>query len=407
MIIFDESGFDGQPRAQAALRAGRRGRGHRRAARRCLFAVVAGSHEARVVFPRSPGLERADERTRRHAKAALAGVEPTGGTAIGSWLRLARTLLAEQPGAIRHAILLTDGRDEHETADELADGRRRLRGPVHLRLPRDRRRLVGARAAPGRPRPARLVRQDRRAGRRWPTTSAAMMAASMRKAVAEVALRVWTPVGATVRLVKQAAPDPVDLTDRRLPATARRSASTRPGRGAPSSATSTWPCEVPPGAVDSGTAGLPGALVRAAARRRPAAAGTDLRPDPARRRAGVAPAGHGQRDLDRRPGPLHRPAPAGAAQPRPAGGRGGRRRGPGRVRGRQPPAGRGVAGRRARAIAQRAGMHALVARIDDMRDPVTGTYQITPPDMLDIGVESSKQDALAGPARPDRRRIGV
>jgi hypothetical protein len=54
----------------------------------------------------------------------------------------------------------------------------------------------------------------------------------------------------------------------------------------------------------------------------------------------------------------------------------------------------------ARGIALRAGMHALVTRIDDMRDPVTGTYLITPPDMLDIGVESSKQ--LPWRDRPNR-----
>ena len=39
-------------------------------------------------------------------------------------------------------------------------------------------------------------------------------------------------------------------------------------------------------------------------------------------------------------------------------------------------------------------------RIDDIRDPVTGTYRITPPDMLDIGVESSKQAPWR--ARPGR-----
>ena len=54
----------------------------------------------------------------------------------------------------------------------------------------------------------------------------------------------------------------------------------------------------------------------------------------------------------------------------------------------------------ARAIAARAGMQVLVARIDDMRDPVTGTYRITPPDMIDIGVESSKQVPWAQRSSP-------
>jgi hypothetical protein len=44
----------------------------------------------------------------------------------------------------------------------------------------------------------------------------AMMATSMRKAIAKVNLRLWTPVGATTRFVKQTAPTLVDLTDRRV-----------------------------------------------------------------------------------------------------------------------------------------------------------------------------------------------
>jgi hypothetical protein len=43
----------------------------------------------------------------------------------------------------------------------------------------------------------------------------ALMAASMRKVIAEVTLRLWTPVGAIVRFVKQTAPTLLDLSPHR------------------------------------------------------------------------------------------------------------------------------------------------------------------------------------------------
>jgi hypothetical protein len=43
-----------------------------------------------------------------------------------------------------------------------------------------------------------------------------MMASSMRKEVSDVALRLWTPAGATVRFVKQTAPTLVDLSAHRV-----------------------------------------------------------------------------------------------------------------------------------------------------------------------------------------------
>ncbi|MFD0890884.1 hypothetical protein ACFQ08_40590, partial [Streptosporangium algeriense] len=42
-----------------------------------------------------------------------------GGTAMSTWLRLARRILATRPTVIRHAILLTDGRNESEPGERL------------------------------------------------------------------------------------------------------------------------------------------------------------------------------------------------------------------------------------------------------------------------------------------------
>ncbi|MEU1737409.1 vWA domain-containing protein [Streptosporangium sp. NPDC020145] len=78
-----------------------------------LFAVVAGDHEARTVYPPTP----ASERTRADARAAVRRLTCNGGTNIGAWLTEARRLLAPHPNALRHAILLTDGRN-NESPEE-------------------------------------------------------------------------------------------------------------------------------------------------------------------------------------------------------------------------------------------------------------------------------------------------
>nr|BFE77465.1 hypothetical protein GCM10020093_000660 [Planobispora longispora] len=78
------------------------------------FAIVAGTHEAIKIFPETRGTVRADPHTRRQAGSALSRLAAGGGTAIGKWLRLAAELLADHPGAVRHAILLTDGQNNED-----------------------------------------------------------------------------------------------------------------------------------------------------------------------------------------------------------------------------------------------------------------------------------------------------
>ena len=62
----------------------------------------------------------ADADDRAAAKANIAATEPAGGTAIGTWLDLARQLFTTTTAPSRHAILLTDGRNEHQQPHELA-----------------------------------------------------------------------------------------------------------------------------------------------------------------------------------------------------------------------------------------------------------------------------------------------
>ncbi len=72
---------------------------------------------------------RMDERTRAEAKAAVATFWADGGTAMGTWLRLATSVFASVPGlAQKHAILLTDGINQHETPEQLSAAIENARG---------------------------------------------------------------------------------------------------------------------------------------------------------------------------------------------------------------------------------------------------------------------------------------
>ena len=119
MILLDCSGSMGKPWGK--LRAARRATAAAldALAEGTWFAVVKGSHRAEAVYPTGGGLARASVETRREAKLALRLVWPEGGTAMGSWLMLARELLASRPGALAHSILLTDGRNESESPEAL------------------------------------------------------------------------------------------------------------------------------------------------------------------------------------------------------------------------------------------------------------------------------------------------
>ncbi|MEV7191021.1 vWA domain-containing protein [Streptomyces sp. NPDC093510] len=91
-----------------------------------LFALVAGGDRAAMIYPRRPGLAVAHAESRAAAEAALYDCTPGGGTAMGTWLERARQLFRELPapdagGCVRHALLLTDGKNEpgYETRAEL------------------------------------------------------------------------------------------------------------------------------------------------------------------------------------------------------------------------------------------------------------------------------------------------
>src|SRR5437879_2750680 len=94
------------------------------------FAIIAGTSHARMVYPEPeadsddesfiPILAKASWATRAQAKAAVMKLSPNGGTRMSTWLALARQLFSSQPSTIQHAVLLADGKNEHEEAAALA-----------------------------------------------------------------------------------------------------------------------------------------------------------------------------------------------------------------------------------------------------------------------------------------------
>lgn len=119
IILVDRSGSMGLPMTKIA--AARRASAAAVDTLRdgALFAIVAGNDGATMVYPEHSGLVVASPETRDGAKKAVERLRDHGGTAIGTWLARARELFASHPTTIRHAILLTDGHDVHETQDKL------------------------------------------------------------------------------------------------------------------------------------------------------------------------------------------------------------------------------------------------------------------------------------------------
>jgi hypothetical protein len=187
------------------------------------FAVVAGTHEAYLAYP-PPGdvamMVPATAQTRAEAKAVVGRLQAEGGTAMSRWLDLADRMFAGQPAEIKHAILLTDGKNESESAQELqgvldrcagrfvCDSRGIGQGWIAEELMKISSTLLGE--ANGLEDPAELSAAFR-----------AMTESAMGKAVADVGLRVWTPSGAGIRFLKQVFPQVEDLTARREQVTDR------------------------------------------------------------------------------------------------------------------------------------------------------------------------------------------
>jgi hypothetical protein len=180
------------------------------------FTVVCGTEKAVSVYPKD-GLARAGAETKAAAMRAVDALRPHGGTAMGTWLAHVRDIVGQRKGALIHAILLTDGKDEHETPEELGEEIGLSEGEftcdcrgVGTDWEVDELRAIST---------ALLGSVDIVADPEdLADDFAAMMRTSMSKSIADLRLRLWTPAGASVEFVKQVAPTVEDLTRRRVDA---------------------------------------------------------------------------------------------------------------------------------------------------------------------------------------------
>ncbi len=177
------------------------------------FAVVQGTDRATMLYPAEDGLVTASAQTRAEARAVVEHLAAVGGTAMGAWLAKARDLFERVPDAVRHAILLTDGRNDSQTRADLMTVLNSCEGRF----------VCDARGIGDGWEPAELtligrvlrgnvdsvVEDDALADdfRR-------LVEGAMKKVLPEVRLRVGTMPFSRLRSVKQVFPDEYDLTDR-------------------------------------------------------------------------------------------------------------------------------------------------------------------------------------------------
>lgn len=182
------------------------------------FAVVSGNHQAYLAYPivrSGPGMVEMNLTTRREGKEAINRLVASGGTAIGRWLSLASSLFSSMGGLVsqRHALLLTDGADEHETPQQLDAAIRACQGQfqcdcrgvgtywVVSEVRKISRALMGS---------LDIIPDPGKMGEEF----ARIMQTAMSRGVSSADLRVWVPQGAQLLFVRQVSPTVEDMTNR-------------------------------------------------------------------------------------------------------------------------------------------------------------------------------------------------
>lgn len=176
-----------------------------------LFAIVRGTAHADVIYPTQPGMVAASPATRSDAKRAVTRLTANGGTAMGRWLTEAARLLEPYPHAVRHAMLFTDGRNEHETPEQLGRVLDAVRGRFVCDV-----RGIGEQLEPAELLRIVAVLNGRVAGiaeiADLTATFRELMQSAMAKVVPEVDLRMQLLGGARLRYLRQLFPSIVDKT---------------------------------------------------------------------------------------------------------------------------------------------------------------------------------------------------
>lgn len=182
------------------------------------FAVIAGTKRAFPAYPEQGPAALANPQTKQEAIQLVRGrLRPSGGTAMGAWVELGATKVRQMRDVIKgpvlaHGILLTDGKNEHESRSDLDRRLAAAEGVFQVdcrgigadwevaELRHIASRMLGT---------ADIVASGGLAGE-----FRSMMTAAMGKQMADVGLRVWTPKGAKIAHLRQVAPAIEELTDR-------------------------------------------------------------------------------------------------------------------------------------------------------------------------------------------------
>lgn len=173
----------------------------------CQFFVIAGYDRTSVIVP----LCHATESNKRDAVQRVGHLESGGTTCMSKWLSAALEQFPKGPQYIRQALLLTDGKNDAgdsqrlpEVLDQCEDVFQcDARGvgvdwhPEQLRLISGK--LLGTTDIIAKP-------QD------LADDFKTIIERALGMAVSDVCVRLWTPLGATVRYCKQVSPEIVDLT---------------------------------------------------------------------------------------------------------------------------------------------------------------------------------------------------
>jgi hypothetical protein len=173
------------------------------------FFIVTGSHTVSLVAPVAP----ANAGNKQRALGAIRTIHAEGGTTISAWLQMALVQFQNMPGAVRQALLLTDGQNDKEDAHALEEALAACEGQFQcdcrgvgtdwevLQLRTIAGKLLGTTDII--PSPNQIEADFR-----------AILEKAMAKTVSDVFLRLWTPQGANVKFCKEVSPEIVDLTAR-------------------------------------------------------------------------------------------------------------------------------------------------------------------------------------------------
>jgi hypothetical protein len=183
------------------------------------FAIISGTHIATRAFPypnARVSMVQMEAGARAAAKDAIARLEADGGTAMGSWLKLAGQLFDTIPQATqRHAILLTDGQNQSEQPHQFAQAIEAVTGRFQCDC-----RGVGADWDVAELRRVSTALLGTVGLIADPASMAAdfeqLMQASMSRGVADATLKVWAPQGSQLLWVRQVSPNVEDLTSRAI-----------------------------------------------------------------------------------------------------------------------------------------------------------------------------------------------